>query len=352
MPRPRAAAYESGQCGVPPYILLVRLTRTAPRTPLKGTQSADRRQGQVRPPENLSGGNRRLHSRPCMASSAPRRQPPDTLVALAAALRCRAGRVGRWSRRRSGPCGMTVIKNNGAHTNRLDTPLPAGLVAGARRRPVRPRSAVGIPGPTSESAPWPAPPTRRGWPLHLQPDHHIRPQTSRDPAQQLALQGTQLGGPRRRASGNGELAVPQADRGGVLRHIRAYQLGPPAEHRGGGDPVLPALVHHQPGGQPAQRLRVPVIRPGTGPGPPPAPPTRPPPPPLSRCPRTMPPGSRRALCGTQRLPRQVRAGWIGRNRVIHRRYIGWILFASRCVAMTRRGGRFDGPIPRVEDRPR
>jgi hypothetical protein len=108
-------------------------------------------------------------------------------------------------------------------------------------------------------------PARRSRGLHPQPGHHTRPDAGGDPRDQMTLQQPELGGPRRGAGLHRELPVPQRHRLGMLGELRAHQLRPFGEHHTGGDLVHPATISHQPGRQPAQRLRVPVVSSRTGP---------------------------------------------------------------------------------------
>jgi hypothetical protein len=127
-------------------------------------------------------------------------------------------------------------------------------------------------------------PARRRRGLHPQPGHHTRPDAGGDPRDQLTLQQPELGGPRRGAGLHREFPVPQRHRLGMLGELRAHQLRPFGKHHTGGDLVHPATIGHQPGRQPTQRLRVPVVSPRTGPA---ATSTRPRP--LATCPATRGP---------------------------------------------------------------
>ena len=151
---------------------------------------------------------------------------------------------------------------------------------------------LGLPGPTTRM--------RRTTSL---PDRHG------DPVQQLALQGAQLGGPRRRLGLQHQLAVAQRERGAVVGDVGADELRPAAQDRRVGQPGRPPAVQRHPGHQPAERLRVAVVRARA----------RPPPPPARAATgrRTSPTVGLRSACAlpTPRGRAQRLAGEVGPSRV-------------------------------------
>jgi hypothetical protein len=86
----------------------------------------------------------------------------------------------------------------------------------------------------------------------------------------LALEQAQLGRPSGGFRLHGEYSIPQGHRRGVLGDVFADEPGPPAEHLTAGELLGPATLGGQPGGEPAEGLRVPIVGSGTGPAPTPA----------------------------------------------------------------------------------
>ncbi len=214
-PRRRRAreARSTGRIGVHPEhpsIIPVPADRNAARTPLRASQTAERRRNRVRDGgEGGPIGLGRCH------------------VALCGRLQAPLGH------RRCASSALLTASQGSDRGRPIEMALSAVHAVIERRGPSRhgPGSAVGVPRPAPADVPRSVPPARRGRPDHLDPAHHVRSDGGGQPGQQLALQGAQLGGPGRGLGLQHQLAVAQLQRRAVLGDVRPDQLRPAARAR-------------------------------------------------------------------------------------------------------------------------
>src|SRR6184192_3497681 len=124
----------------------------------------------------------------------------------------------------------------------------------------QPGSAVRVTRAATRHVTGPFPPARGGRTLDPHALDDAVPDARGDLVQQFSLQQPELGGPRRGAGADGQLAVLERDRLRVLGDVFADQACPLREDAGGRDAFVPATVADQPGDEPAERLRVARVR--------------------------------------------------------------------------------------------
>jgi hypothetical protein len=102
-------------------------------------------------------------------------------------------------------------------------------------------------------------PIRSGRALDPHPLDYAVTRPRGDFRQQLALEQTELGRPGRRTRANGQFAILEDHRLGVFGDVFADEPRPMTEHLAVGELRVPSTLDRDPGGDPAQRLRVPRI---------------------------------------------------------------------------------------------